>query len=601
MICFLCRCHGEIDSGYKEFNQTEKQINLELVKARVLAGYPFVKKVKIFDSLCLDQDFFEMARQIKDCGVSKVLICACASKVDEIRTGLKKQVDAIIEFADIREGCAWIHPAGDGFAFEKTCDLVKMAIVSLAEQEVSSFPGPPLETSVLVVGAGPAGLAAARALAESGVRVHLVEKTRQTGGMLRLIHTVGPGNVSPEAYLSGYGEAIENNPLITLYLSAKLISIDGDAGCFTARMTLDQKEVAVNAGAVILAMGARAILPRTEYRYRELAGVISAMELEQYLKKGTTIQGPVVFIQCVGVRNENRPYCSAICCPVTLKNAIQIKTDHPETRVIVFHRDMMCPGVELEQYYRRARGLGIVFIRFDENSPPVVFGKEIVERVECLDTSLDREIRVQAKTIVLSTGLAPHPDTNGVFNKITLASETQKDEGSQDFFSVKPLMNPVQTDVPGVLICGSARWPVLADPAATQGEAAAMKALTFLAGKGVESRFQESKFAIARVTADRCSGCGNCVAACPFEACSLEPTEGRLHCRVNPFRCTGCGTCVSVCPNNSIQLPEQTSRAIGAMLLTAFGEQNIRFEKNSPDILKNQKRPAAGTGRKIEK
>ncbi len=564
-----------------------------------MAAYSFVKQVEIFDSLCMDQDFPEMARQIRDCGASRVLICACASKVDAIRIGLKKQdMDAMVEFADIREGCAWVHQGRHGFATEKACDLVKMAIVSLAEQGVSFFSDPGIEASVLVVGAGPAGLAAAGALARAGIRVHLVEKTGQPGGMLRLLHTVGPGNDTPEAYLANYVEAIENNPLVTAYLSAKLTSIDGDPGCFTARMIVGQKKIAVKAGAVILAMGARAVLPRNVYGYRELSGVISAMELERNLNKGMAIQGPVAFIQCVGVRDENRPYCSAICCPVTLKNAIQIKTDHPETRVIVFHRDMMCPGVELERYYRRARGLGIVFVRFDVGTPPVVLGKESIEKIDCLDTSMGRKISFPVKTLVLSTGLAPHPDTKGVFDQLILARKTQKDGEIQDFFSVKSLMNPVQTDVPGVLICGSARWPVLADGAATQGEAAAMKALIFLGDKGLDpqrlSQFRESKFAIARVNADRCSGCGNCVAACPFEACLLEPGNGRHHCRVNPFRCTGCGTCVSVCPNNSIQLPEQTSRAIGAMLLTAFGDQDTGFEGNSPDRVKQQTGPARG-------
>ncbi len=597
MICFLCRCHGQIDFGPDKLNQKKlnqkssileksiqktSRVNLELVKEKIAGKYPFVKKVKICDSACLDRDFSGMANQIQECDASKVLICSCSSRADNIRVGLKKQgVDAIVEIADIREACLWIHQKNHVLASKKAWHLIKMAIVGLAEQESSSFPNLKTENSVLIVGAGPAGLSAATALARSGIRVHLVEKNGQPGGMLNLIQNTGPSNQTPENFLLPYLSAIKTNPLITIHLSAKLISIKGDLGSFTAEMTIGEANVSVNAGAVILATGARAVLPHGLYRYRQLPGMISAMELEARLKKGLPMEGPVIFIQCVGLRDENHPYCSGICCPVTLKNAIQIKTDNPQTKVIVFHRDMMCPGAELEKYYRRARSLGINFIRFDANTPPSLLGKEKIESLECFDVSLGRKISIEAKMVVLSTGLAPHPDTKGVFGNIRLNTDSQHDQ-PQGFFNVKPLMNPVQTDVPGVYVCGSARWPVLADQAVVQGQAAAMKALSQLSTNPSDqgkSRFRQSKFAIARVTKG-CSGCGNCVAACPFEACKLLSEGNKLESRVNPLRCTGCGTCVSVCPNNSIQLPEQTSRAIGAMLLTAFKENDLSHQTN---------------------
>lgn len=585
MICFLCRCYGQIDSkpidskpfesGPIESGQEEKGVDLQQVKEKI--KHPFVKKIQIFDSLCLDGDFSGMARQIRDSGASKVLICACAasSKGDEIRVGLKDQgIDAVVEIADIREGCAWIHKKDLDLATQKAGSIVNMAVAALAEQGVSSLPNLKIKSSVLVVGAGPAGLAAATVLAKTGTRVHIVERGPRAGGMLGLLQKIGPGNETPQDYLAPYISVIKDNPLISFHLSAKLISIEGDAGFFTARMMKGDEKISVTAGAVILATGARALLPRGIYRYRELFGVISAMEFEKKLKAGQSISGPLVFIQCVGVRDENRPYCSSICCPETLKNAIQVKTDTPKIPVFVLYRDMMCPGAKLERYYNRARSLGVTFIRFDSRNVPKILGKDAVEQVECFDVSLGRKINIPAKTVVLSTGLIPHPDTKGVFSNVTLTRESRNDEESGKFFRVKPLMNPVQTDVPGVFVCGSARWPVLADQAVTQGEAAAMKALALLSGESLNpqslSRFRESKFAIARVDTKGCSGCGNCVAACPFEACVLESVENRFQCRVNPIRCTGCGTCVSVCPNNSIQLPEQTSRAVTAMLLAAF-------------------------------
>jgi heterodisulfide reductase subunit A len=134
----------------------------------------------------------------------------------------------------------------------------------------------------------------------------------------------------------------------------------------------------------------------------------------------------------------------------------------------------------------------------------------------------------------------------------------------------------VETRNDGVFICGTARWPVSSDQAIAQGEAAAMKAASFLGKETVSaltmSRVPGGKLGHATADAAACTGCGNCVAVCPYEACRLQRTGNRSVSRVIKIRCKACGSCVSVCPNGAMQMPEQNYRVTGEMIRRAFRE-----------------------------
>ena len=88
--------------------------------------------------------------------------------------------------------------------------------------------------------------------------------------------------------------------------------------------------------------------------------------------------------------------------------------------------------------------------------------------------------------------------------------------------------------------------------------------------KRFRSIFELAGAGMALVDRQACTGCGDCVAICPYDACSLEADQGAYKSTVNQMRCTGCGSCVSVCPNGSIQLPEHNALLIGEMLKAAF-------------------------------
>jgi heterodisulfide reductase subunit A len=56
---------------------------------------------------------------------------------------------------------------------------------------------------------------------------------------------------------------------------------------------------------------------------------------------------------------------------------------------------------------------------------------------------------------------------------------------------------------------------------------------------------------VARVDAQRCTGQGRCLDACPVEG-TVRLDEGRAV--INPALCTGCGICVGECPEQAINI-----------------------------------------------
>ncbi len=79
----------------------------------------------------------------------------------------------------------------------------------------------------------------------------------------------------------------------------------------------------------------------------------------------------LVMIQCVGCRNEDRNYCSRICCSESVKNALLLKEKNPDMDIYILFRDIRTYGFK-EDYYREAADKDVKFIRYEPEDPPVV-------------------------------------------------------------------------------------------------------------------------------------------------------------------------------------------------------------------------------------
>ena len=562
---YLCRCFGEID----------QIIDLNDIRVR-LAGNSRVRSSAVVDSLCCADTIKQTALQIGKTDADQVLIAACSliSRGNRVIRTLEEEGirSSSIHLVDIREGCAWIHGDDAAGATEKAYRLVDMGLALLEHKRPSDNVVVTVRREALIIGAGPAGMAAAVSLAERDIHVHLIERGSEPGGMPMLFSRVYPGNENPSIKLKPYREAIETNRNIAFYPRSKLVSVVGYVGDFKVCFVSNKNEYHIRPGVIIAATGARVFLPDGLYRYGELKNVITQMELETRFKKGTAETDNTVFIQCVGARCAERPYCSTICCPSAIKNALRISERNEDAHVVVLHRDVMTPGSTLENYYRTAMERGIRFIRFTEDTPPVIIGEDRVEAVDVYDVVTGLTRRINADLAVLSTPLIPGMDSHHLADMLGIQVDRY------GFFREMYPMHPVETRMDGVFICGSARWPVSSDQAVMQGEAAAIKALAVLrSGKISASSFSPvpgGKFGHPNVNADSCTGCGNCMAVCPFDAIRLQRIDGKYFCisRVNKMRCKACGNCVSVCPNGTMQMPEHNYLSVCGMIERAFGQ-----------------------------
>jgi heterodisulfide reductase subunit A len=157
-----------------------------------------------------------------------------------------------------------------------------------------------------------------------------------------------------------------------------------------------------------MAVGAEEYKP-TEYLYGEDKRVLTHLELDAAIKgedKKVTGAKSAVFIQCVGSREPERPYCSKVCCTHTMKSALQLKEMNPETDIYVLYRDIRTYG-QREGLYREARNRGVIFIRYSlEQKPALEKGDEAIS-VTVKDHILDRDILINADLVVLASAIVP--------------------------------------------------------------------------------------------------------------------------------------------------------------------------------------------------
>ncbi|WP_031513019.1 NAD(P)-binding protein [Desulfofalx alkaliphila] len=445
----------------------------------------------------------------------------------------------LYEHANIREHVSWVHRDQPERATEKAKDLVKMAVAKVKLLK-------PVQTSVidinrraLVVGGGVAGMSNALSLAEQGFAVTLVEKTGELGGHARHIHYTINGN-NPVALVEDLVAKVTGNDKIDLVLNAQVSEVSGYLGNYRTLLKLDDgSTVEVEHGAVVIATGAEAVVPN-EYLYGEHPAVLTQQQLEEKIVNSQLNAKTYVMIQCVGSRQDDRPYCSRICCTQAVKNALKIKEQQPDARIFVLYRDIRTYGFK-EKYYTKARQQGVIFIRYSLDDKPQVTAKGDQVSVLVTDPVLGQPISIDADLLVLSSGIEPKKDNEVLSQHFKVPLTTD------GFFSEAHMkLRPVDFAADGLYLCGLAHGPKTIDESIAQANAAAVRAVTLLSKPGLESLG-----ITATVDEELCRGCGLCVEVCPYSARVLD--ERTKVAWVREVLCQGCGACVAVCPSGACQ------------------------------------------------
>jgi len=540
--------------------------------ARTLGGVVYVDE----NLYTCSQDTQEKIKKaIAEHRLNRVIVASCSPRTHEplfretIReAGLNR---FLFEMANIRDQCSWVHMRHKDEATEKAKDLVRMAVAnarlikSLDQLSVSVVP------RGLVIGGGIAGMTASLKLAEQGYEVTLVERESELGGNLRNLHYNLEGE-DLQAHLKNLIERVTHHPLVHVMTNAQVVSFSGSRGNFSTELKVGASgEVQkVEHGVTILATGAQEWKP-SEYHYGEDPRILTQLELEKKVAtcpEEVALAKNIVMIQCVGSRNEERPYCSRTCCISAVKNALKIMALNPHAQIYVLYRDIRTYGLQ-EPYYARARKEGVLFAKYDPEEKPEVKKDGQYLSVAFTDRVLNERVELKPDLLVLSAATIPRQNDE-------LANLLKLPRTAEGFFLEAHMkLRPVDFATDGIYLAGSGHGPKRIPESISQASAAVARACTILSKEkmlvgGV----------VAVVEGERCAACLTCVRVCPYE---VPVINARGEAEIDVSKCKGCGTCVAECPARAIELMhfredqlEAKSQALVLELTAGLGAGNKR-------------------------
>lgn len=498
----------------------------------------------------------KMIAIIKEHKLNRVVVASCSPRTHEPifqetlrEAGLNKY---LFELVNIRDQGSWVHKNEPAAATEKAKDLVRMAVAKIRLAEALPSIKLPVNQAVLVVGGGVAGMTCAMEMAKQGHLIHLVERNENLGGQARFIQQTWK-NEDVQFYLANLIKSVESHPNINVYLKTKIKSVFGASGNFKTQIVSRNGNnlQEIKHGAAILATGAHPIKTE-EYLCGADLRVFQGFGLNQAIEEKNEIvynAKSAVFIQCVGSRDDQRPYCSRVCCTHSISNALKLKEINPDMEIYILYRDIRTYG-KRETLYRKAREAGVVFLRYALDKKPIVDKVANRLRVKLTDRLMEEKLILYPDFISLATAIEPNDADN--------ISQKFKTPINDDGFFVEAHMKlrPVDMATAGIFLCGMAHYPKPIDESIAQAKAAAGRAAVLLA-----KDYREAEGVVASVMQELCVACLTCVRLCPYHVPIIN-ASGRAE--IDPAGCQGCGLCVSECPAKAITFKYLTDEQVVA-------------------------------------
>lgn len=518
---------------------------------------------------CSTESTKQIMEVIREKGLNRVVVAACTPKTHEptFRDSLKEGGinQYLVDMANIREHCSWVHSREKEDATEKAKDLVKMSLLRSLKLEALKEYEIPVTKKALVIGGGIAGMTCALSIANQGFEVYLLEKEKELGGLAQKIYFNIEG-IDIQTYLKDLIQRVYKHPLIHVFTDSKIIETTGYVGNFLTKFKSEMRDIEIKHGVTVIATGAEEYKP-TEYLYGNDERIVTGLELEEKIaKKDEKLLNcqTLVMIQCVGSRNEERNYCSRICCSESVKNAMKLKELNPNIDIYILFRDMRTYGF-IEDYYRELAQKDVKFIRYDPKDKPQVEiingdGLNRVIRVTVTDQLLGDRVQIDTDYLALASAIIPPKGNSEIsqFFKATL--------GEDGFFKEAHVkLRPVDFGEDGIYLCGMAHYPKHITESISQAFGAAGRVLTVLSHDTVVT-----SGSVCVVDEKKCIGCGACIEVCSYGALSFYETRQGNKVRVNPILCKGDGLCNSKCPTGAIQLKHYTDEEIISQIDTAF-------------------------------
>ncbi|MBK8619021.1 MAG: CoB--CoM heterodisulfide reductase iron-sulfur subunit A family protein [Anaerolineales bacterium] len=338
---------------------------------------------------------------------------------------------------------------------------------------------------VLIIGGGPSGLEAARCVAELGGEAILIEKRERLGGTpdregyAKLTHHWRDASEA----MAEMAQAVTSSKSVEVKYSAEVKEISGSAGNFTVKIEAGGAAESIEAGAVIVATGFQHFDPGRAtqyYNYYSFPDVITLTDLEKMLKEHNVVRPSngetpkkIAFIQCVGSRDRQigNEYCSKVCCGIASKQAIELREQIPDSKVMIFYIDMRMYGYwENEIYWPAQEKYKVNYVK-GLVSEVLKKGDKLLIRGE--DTTMSRPMEVTMDMVVLSVGMEPSAGTRAVAQ---LMGIQQNKYGFIESGGAGGL-DPVATSREGIFVAGAASGPSDLDDSIAQAGLAAARAV----------------------------------------------------------------------------------------------------------------------------
>jgi quinone-modifying oxidoreductase subunit QmoB len=553
----------------------------------------------------------ELIRQDVLAGVRAPVVAACSPRFmadaftfDGCRT----------ERVNLREHVVWSHEPNDEDTQMLAEDYLRMGVARAQKAELPEPFQEEIDPTILVVGGGVAGLSAALDAAAAGHDVVLVEKEARLGGWMgrfaRHIPHRPPYRDPQPSDIDARIAAVEAHPRITVHTASAIQRIGGQPGQFDVTLGTNGDATTFRVGAIVQATGWK---PYDATRlghlgYGSCPNVITNVEMEERLASGRVTRPSdgqparrIAFIQCAGSRDqEHLPYCSGVCCRVSIKQALLTREQDADAEAYVLYKDIRAPG-QYEDFYRRAQeDSGIFFTKAEVQGVTETGDHALL--VEAHDTLLGESIRLEADLVVLATGMVPRAADGEALRRYSDAKAivAKGEAGAQlegakatvealghlegtailnldyrqgpdlpslkyDFPDSHFICFPYETRRTGIYAAGGVRAPLDAQLAAEDGSGAALKAIQAvrLAREGAAVHPRWGDMSYPSFFLQRCTQCKRCTEECPFGTLN-EDAKGTP--QPNSVRCRRCGICMGACPERIISFKDYSVDIVSSMI-----------------------------------
>ena len=339
---------------------------------------------------------------------------------------------------------------------------------------------------VLVLGAGPAGLAAAHSLASVGQRVVLVDKEAKLGGapILSGYAKLVPSGEWAKDAIGGMVRRVEESALVAIQKNKRVEKFAGEPGDFTATLSDGTR---VEASAAILCTGFTHFdsVNKPEWGFGTFPDVVTTTQVEQMISSGRGIRCPsdgrkpqrVAILLCVGSRDRQigREWCSKICCTVSCNIAMEMREELPDCHVYIYYMDIRTYGLNEAYYWRSQEEFKVKYIKA-RIAEVTSDGQKLIVKGE--DTLVKRPITIPFDMVVHAIGMDPNVENKSIAGVFGVGLQEHGHIAKGSAYGALG-----ETSRPGVFVAGAATGPETIDDSIAQGKAAAMAAFALASQK----------------------------------------------------------------------------------------------------------------------